>query len=109
MTRFFDQPAIFRPERWADGLAQHLPRFAYVPFGGGQRMCIGSEFAQLEVTLVLATVAQRFRIAPRNPTRVPEPIPVLTLQPRGGVFATVAPRRRLRVNERNGPGAMHKS
>ncbi len=99
-ARFFDQPAMFRPDRWADGLAERLPRFAYAPFGGGQRVCIGSEFAQLEVALVLTTIAQRFRIALNNPTRAPEPMPVLTLQPRGGVPVTLAPRRRLASHPR---------
>jgi cytochrome P450 len=93
-ARFFDQPATFRPERWADGLAQRLPRFAYAPFGGGQRVCIGSEFAQLEIALVLTTIAQRFRIELSDPTHVPRPVPVLTLQPRGGVPARRAARRR---------------
>jgi cytochrome P450 len=93
-ARFFDQPATFRPERWADGLARRLPRFAYVPFGGGQRMCIGSDFAQLEVALVLTTIAQRFRMELSDPIRVLRPVPVLTLQPRGGVAVTLAPRRR---------------
>jgi cytochrome P450 len=87
--RFFDQPDVFRPERWADGLAQRLPRFAYVPFGGGQRMCIGSGFAQLEVTLVLAAIAQRFHVDLAEPTRPVEPQPVLTLQPRGTLLGTL--------------------
>jgi cytochrome P450 len=94
-ARFFDQPATFRPERWANGLAERLPRFAYVPFGGGQRVCIGSEFALLEIALVLTTIAQRFRVELSDPTRVPHPMPVLTLKPRGGVPVTLAPRRRL--------------
>jgi cytochrome P450 len=92
--RFFDQPATFRPERWADGLAERLPRFAYAPFGGGQRVCIGSEFAQMEIALVLTTIAQRFRIELNDPKRAPKPVPVLTLQPRGGVPVTLAARRR---------------
>jgi cytochrome P450 len=97
-ARFFDQPATFRPERWANGLAQNLPRFAYAPFGGGQRVCLGSEFAQLEAALVLTTIAQRFRIALSNPTRPPEPMPVLTLQPRGGVPVMLEPRRSFEVS-----------
>jgi cytochrome P450 len=91
-ARFFDRPGTFHPERWANGYAEQLPRFAYVPFGGGQRVCIGSEFAQLEAALVLTTIAQRFCIALGNPARAPEPMPVLTLQPRGGVRVTLAAR-----------------
>jgi len=87
--RFFEEPHAFRPERWADGLAQRLPRFAYLPFGGGQRTCLGSAFAQLELTLVLTTIAQRFRIDLADPTQPVEPVPVLTLQPRGEVLVTL--------------------
>jgi len=82
--RYFDEPQAFRPERWAGGLA-HYPRFAYIPFGGGQRTCIGSSFALMEVAVVLVTIAQRFRIELRDPTRPVEAVPVLTLQPREGV------------------------
>jgi cytochrome P450 len=92
-ARFFDQPATFHPERWADGLAERLPRFAYVPFGGGQRVCIGNEFALLEVALVLTTIEQRFRIELCDPTRAPRPTPVLTLKPRGGVSVRLAARK----------------
>jgi cytochrome P450 len=87
--RWFDEPDAFRPERWADGLAQRLPRFAYLPFGGGQRMCIGSGFAQCEVTLVLATIAQRFHVELAEPTRPVDPLPVLTLQPRDSPVVTL--------------------
>src|SRR5262245_57730240 len=61
--RFFDNPDQFRPQRWADGLAQRLPKYAYFPFGGGPRLCIGSTFAMMNAVLVLATMAQRFRVA----------------------------------------------
>jgi len=80
--RFFDEPDEFRPERWTDGLATRLPRFAYVPFGGGQRVCIGSSFAQMEAVLVLATIAQRFCWALAQPERPVIPLPVVTLRPR---------------------------
>ena len=46
--RFFDDPEAFRPERWADGLAKRIPRYAYFPFGGGPRICIGNGFAMME-------------------------------------------------------------
>ena len=59
-ARFFADPWQFSPERWLDGsLVKRLPRFAYFPFGGGQRQCIGNAFAQLEAALVLACLAQR--------------------------------------------------
>jgi len=60
--RYFEDPDEFRPERWEDGLAERLPRFAYYPFGGGPRQCIGASFAMMEAMLVLATIAQRFHL-----------------------------------------------
>jgi cytochrome P450 len=78
--RFFVDPLAFRPERWDDGLAERLPRFAYLPFGGGQRVCIGSGFAQLEATLLLAIIAQQFRLEMQVQATV-EPSPVVTLRP----------------------------
>jgi cytochrome P450 len=78
--RFFDDPERFYPGRWADGLAKRLPRYAYFPFGGGQRVCIGNTFALMELPLVLATIAQRFRFA-LTPGLTVRPRPQLTLQP----------------------------
>jgi cytochrome P450 len=62
-----------------------LPRFAYVPFGAGQRVCIGASFAQLESVLLLTTIAQRFRLELADPSRTVEPWPVVTLRTRGEV------------------------
>lgn len=84
--RFFERPDEFHPERWADGLAQRLPRGAYVPFGAGQRVCIGSSFAQLEATLLLATIAQRLSLELADPDRPVEPLPVVTLRARHPVL-----------------------
>ncbi len=78
--RFYDEPERFHPERWADGLARRLPRYAYFPFGGGQRVCIGNAFALLEINLLLATIGQRFRFA-HTPGPAVSPRPQLTLQP----------------------------
>ena len=63
--RYYERPEAFDPERWTDGLAARLPRFAYFPFGGGPRLCIGNGFAMMEAILVLATIAQRWRAPPR--------------------------------------------
>jgi cytochrome P450 len=64
--RFFPDPDAFRPERWLDGLEKRLPRAAFIPFGLGPRKCIGASFATMEATLLLATIARRWRfeIAP---------------------------------------------
>ena len=89
--RYFVDPERFRPDRWDDDLEKSLPKFVYFPFGGGQRVCIGSSFAMMEATLVLATVLQRHRF-----TLVPgyrlEPDVSLSLRPRGGVRRILAPR-----------------
>jgi cytochrome P450 len=89
--RFFDDPDVFRPERWADGLAKRLPKFAYFPFGGGPRFCIGNAFAMMEATLLLATLTQRFRFEVAPGARV-VPYPSITLRPRYGLEMRVLPR-----------------
>jgi cytochrome P450 len=60
-ARFFPEPDVFRPERWLDGLDKRLPRAAFIPFGLGSRKCIGASFAMMEATLLLATIARRWR------------------------------------------------
>ena len=89
--RWFDAPQEFRPERWEGDLMKRLPRFAYFPFGGGPRQCIGNNFAVMEATLLLATIAQRFRIrmVPDHPA---VPMPSITLRPRYGIRATLEAR-----------------
>jgi cytochrome P450 len=91
--RWFDEPLRFRPDRWADGLAKRIPRYAFFPFGGGPRICIGNHFAQMEAVLLLATIARRFR-AEVSPGTAIRPIPTMTLRPAGGVPATIRERRR---------------
>ncbi|MEM7399572.1 MAG: cytochrome P450, partial [Pseudomonadota bacterium] len=59
--RYFPDPERFHPERWEDNLAKRIPKFAYFPFGGGQRICVGNTFALLEAAIILAAVGQRFR------------------------------------------------
>jgi cytochrome P450 len=59
--RFFPEPDAFRPGRWLDGLEKRLPRGAFIPFGMGTRKCIGASFAMMEATLLLATIARRWR------------------------------------------------
>ncbi|HEX4476501.1 MAG TPA: cytochrome P450 [Polyangiaceae bacterium] len=88
---YFPEPLAFRPERWADGFVRTLPKYAFLPFGGGPRVCIGNAFAMTEATLVLATWAKRFRFDPAS-NRPVVPRVSLTLGPRHGVV--VRPRRR---------------
>jgi cytochrome P450 len=89
--RWFEEPEAFRPERWAGDLAQRLPRFAYFPFGGGPRQCIGNSFAQMEAVLILATIAQRFRLSLVPGQRI-TPTPYVTLRPEPGIRMLVARR-----------------
>lgn len=90
-AKFFPGPRAFRPERWENDLAKSLPRFAYFPFGGGPRQCIGNAFAIMESTLLLATIASRFRL--RADYAKIEPVPAATLRPKGAVPMRLAARR----------------
>jgi len=98
--RWYDAPEEFRPERWADGLAKRIPRFAYFPFGGGPRQCIGNTFALMEASLILATIAQRFqfRLVPGHQVT---PLASITLRPRNGIRVTLQSRKSLGVLKTN--------
>jgi cytochrome P450 len=89
--RWFEKAESFRPERWEGDLAQRLPRFAYFPFGGGPRQCIGNTFAQMEAVLILAAIARRFRLALVPGQRV-TPTPYVTLRPEPGISMRLAVR-----------------
>lgn len=84
--RLWEDPARFRPERFAD--RQAIERYAYLPFGDGPRICIGASFAVQEAVIILATLLARFRFAP-VPGRVPKPVMIVTLRPEGGVWLEV--------------------
>jgi cytochrome P450 len=90
--RFFRDPERFRPERWNEEAIRGLPKFAYFPFGGGQRLCIGSTFAMMELVLVLATIAQRFRLRMQPNVRV-TPVATFTLRPSPGIPGEIVVRR----------------
>ena len=82
-ARFYSDPEDFRPERW-DKQATSIPRYAYFPFGGGQRLCIGNVFAMVEARLLLATLAQqwRFSLVPDAPFEL---VPTITIRPKYGI------------------------
>lgn len=79
-ARWFAEPDAFRPERFAKDAAA-LPKFAYLPFSGGPRVCIGNSFALLEAVLLLATLAQRYRLG-LEPGQTVTPEATLTLRPK---------------------------
>jgi cytochrome P450 len=87
----FEDPESFRPDRWAGDAERRLPRFAYFPFGGGPRICIGNRFAMMEATLILAALARRFSFAPTPDTKL-ELLPSVTLRPRSPVRLKIAAR-----------------
>ncbi|WP_207955857.1 cytochrome P450 [Rubrobacter marinus] len=91
--RYFGEPETFRPERWLDGSTDGLPKYAYFPFGGGPRLCIGSGFAKMEAVLLLATVARRFRLRHASGQESVRPLPSLTLRPDNGLRMVLEERR----------------
>jgi cytochrome P450 len=80
----WEKPDRFDPERFAPERAAARPRFAYIPFGAGPRICIGAAFAMAEATLILATIAQRYRLH-LKPGFPVEPQGLITLRPRYGL------------------------
>jgi len=91
--RFYTDPEQFDPERFRPGWEDRIPRYAYLPFGGGPRVCIGNGFAMMEARLILATVAQHHKLSLEGSEDV-EPIQLVTLRPRGPV--------RMRLQRRTG-------
>jgi cytochrome P450 len=84
--KLWDRPDAFDPARFADPRA--VPRFHYLPFGDGPRVCIGASFALQEAVIILATLLAQFRFSP-VPGRDPKPVMILTLRPEGGVWLEV--------------------
>ena len=90
--RYFDAPEEFRPERWADDFAKTLPKYAYFPFGGGPRVCIGNTFALMEGILLMAAVHQRFDLRPISALPI-ELFPAITLRPKHSVLMRLSARQ----------------
>lgn len=82
--RFFIEPEKFKPERWTPEFISELPKYAYFPFGGGPRVCIGNTFAMMEIVLLLATIGQKFRLnlVTKHPVELQ---PAMSLRPRNGI------------------------
>jgi cytochrome P450 len=86
--RWFAKPDEFRPDRWAEPGISQLPKYAYFPFGGGPRSCIGNQFAMFEMVLILATLVPPFRIR-LDQMKPILPRPAVTLRPSEPIHATM--------------------
>ncbi len=77
--RWFPEPLAYRPERWTDDFRAGLPRFAYFPFGGGARSCIGENFAWTEMVLIMATLIRKWRLSMTPEAADAQPYPKISL------------------------------
>lgn len=91
-SRWYADPLSFRPERWTEEFKATLPRFAYFPFGGGPRLCIGQQFAMVEASIILAMLVRHgtWRL---HPWQLISLQPSVTLRPRYGVWMAVDPHK----------------
>ena len=87
-AKYFDAPETFDPERWTPEFKAALPKYAYFPFGGGPRQCIGEGFAWMELILLIATLARHWKMA-RAPGHPVAPQPLVTLRPKHGMPMTL--------------------
>lgn len=89
--RYYSDPLVFDPLRWRPEVRELRPQFSYFPFGGGPRRCIGEGFAWMEGVLLIATLAQqwRMRLVPHHPVALK---PLITLRPKHGMRMTVSRR-----------------
>lgn len=92
--RFYPEPFEFDPERWTPNARESRPKFAYFPFGGGPRVCIGEPFAWMEGVLLIATIAQEWRMRLAPDQRV-QTKPMITLRAKYGMRMVLQPRERL--------------
>jgi cytochrome P450 len=90
-ARYFEAPDEFRPQRWTRRFEAQLPRFAYFPFGGGARKCIGANLARMEAALMLATVIQQIGMRPAPGFKL-DLVPCINLQPRTGIQMVLGPK-----------------
>jgi cytochrome P450 len=81
---YWESPETFNPERFMPEQISNRPHFAYIPFGGGPRLCIGDSFARFEAQLIIASIAQRYRLELLSKLPI-EPEPLVTLRPKNGM------------------------
>ncbi len=90
--RFWEEPERFMPERFSAINEPNIPKYAYFPFGGGPRVCVGNQFAMMEAQLVLATILQRYQLLLVEGQTI-KPLPLITLRPKPDI--------QMRIGERN--------
>jgi len=90
-ARYWDQPDAFLPERFSAANAENIPKYAYFPFGGGPRVCIGNQFAMMEAQLVLATILQRYHLS-LIPDQHIKLNPLVTLRPQPDIQMRISRR-----------------
>lgn len=88
----WENPNDFIPERWEGDKAKDIPKYAYMPFGGGPRICIGNSFATMEANLLLATIAQQYKLRLVDGAKI-VPQPMITMFPKYGLPVTVHKRQ----------------
>ena len=87
---YWESPDIFNPERFTLDKISGRPHFSFIPFGGGPRLCIGDNFARFEAQLIIASIAQRFRLELLGNPQI-EPEPLVTLRPKHGLSMRILP------------------
>lgn len=90
--RWWDKPDQFWPEHFTKEREETRPRYAYMPFGGGPRVCLGRNFAMMEGPIVIGTLLQRFRLSPGTDKGEARPQAMISLRPKKGAWVRVSPR-----------------
>jgi len=83
-SRWWDDPLTFEPERFTEANMKKRPKFAYLPFGGGPRQCIGNNFAMMEMQIIVPTLLQQFQLSLSDTAKI-ESDPLITLRPKHGM------------------------
>lgn len=95
-SRWFPNPLEFNPDRWTSEFEAEMPKYAYIPFGAGPRVCIGNQFALMEAKLILATIAQQFSLS-LKPNFQTKPHRAFTLRPDNGMKMIAHVRERVPI------------